>query len=216
MDRILIHACPERMWYVKEFLLPSLDAQGLHADVWNDSEGKGNLFSTMESFRECGKNDGATWHLQDDVIICADFAERIQQNTEGVVCGFASQNFGPYMHYHGLVPAIFMWYSFQCIRIPNELANEFTDWFYDDAMHRTKYSPQVVDGKHDDWFWREFMNERHKDMMVTNLAPNLVDHIDYLIGGTIINRQRRIQINRAKFWTDNDLVEKLEIQLKQR
>lgn len=210
----MVHASPERMWYVNDYLLPSLKQHGIHADVWNDSEGKGNLFSTMESFANCGKQEGATWHLQDDVIICSDFGERIKQNADGVVCGFASQNFGPSMHYRGWVPVLFMWYSFQCIRIPNELAKEFTEWFYEDAMHRTRYSPQVVDRKHDDWFWREFMIERHSDMKVNNLAPNLVDHIDYLIGGTLINRQRRIQVNRARFWADNDLVKQLEEQLK--
>lgn len=212
----MVHACPERMWYVNDFLLPSLEKQGILADVWNDSEKKGNLFATIESFAECGRNAGATWHLQDDVVICSDFGERVKQNTDGVVCGFACQNFGPSMTHVGQVPAKFMWYSFLCIRVPNELAKEFTDWFYEDAIHRTRYASQIVDRKHDDWFFREFILERHLDMFVTNLVPNLVDHIDYLIGGTLINRQRNIQVNRAKFWTDTDLIQDLEEQLQRR
>ena len=46
----MIHACPQRMWYVEGFLIPSMKAQGISEEeitVWNDTEGKGNLFSSM-------------------------------------------------------------------------------------------------------------------------------------------------------------------------
>ena len=38
--KILIHACPQRMWYVNEQLAPSLIAQGAEVEIWNDKEGK--------------------------------------------------------------------------------------------------------------------------------------------------------------------------------
>ena len=216
---IMIHACPQRMWYVNDFLIPSMLAQGISEDeitVWNDTEGKGNLFSCMESFKACGERDGGTWHLQDDVIISRDFAEKTRENNDGIVCGFGCRNFGPNMEQKGRVPACFMWYSFQCIRIPNELAGECADWFFADAMHRTEFAPQLVDRKHDDWFFRHFIMERYAKLWVTNIYPNIVDHVDFLIGGTMINKQRRIQNNRAQFFPDLDLVDSLQEKLKNR
>ena len=215
--KYMIHACPQRMWYVNDYLIPSMRAQGIaDIEIWNDTEGKGNLFSCMESFRACGEREGGTWHLQDDVLICRDFAERTRLYDDGIVCGFACRNFGLSVQERGLVPMVFLWYSFPCIRIPNELAGECAAWFFDDAMHRTQYAQHVFERKHDDYLWRQFLLERHRDAWVTNLAPNLVEHIDHLIGGTLINQQRSIQINRAAFFEDTDLVEELERQLKQR
>lgn len=212
--RYMIHACPPRMWYVNDYLLPSMRAQGIEdVEIWNDTEGKGNLFSCMESFRACGERPGGTWHLQDDVILCRDFAERTRA-ADGVVCGFGCRNFGISMQERGRVPMVFMWYSFPCIHIPNHLAGECAAWFFEDAIHRTKYAAQVSDRRHDDWFWREFLLERHKDLWVTNLVPNLVDHVDYLLGGTLINQQRRLQTNRSAFFEDLDLVAELESKIK--
>ena len=57
--RYMIHACPQRMWYVNDYLLPSLKAQGIPEEeiaIWNDTEGKGTLFSCLESFKACGKD----------------------------------------------------------------------------------------------------------------------------------------------------------------
>ena len=49
--KVLIHACPKRMWYVEGFLLPELERQGAdEVEVWNDVERKGNLKSCMASF----------------------------------------------------------------------------------------------------------------------------------------------------------------------
>ena len=188
--RYMIHASPARMWYVREYLIPSMEAQGIEPHeivVWNDSEGKGNLFSCMEAFRWCGstaheiatpvcglvRNDKAgdvgTWHLQDDVIISRRFRELTAENDLGVVCGFGCRNFGPDMEMHGELTVPWMWYSFQCIRIPDSLAGECAKWFFEDAMHRTKYAPQVADRRHDDWFFREFLLEKHRELRITNL-----------------------------------------------
>ena len=52
--RYLIHTCLQRHWYVKDYLIPSMIAQGIpdeEIQVWLDSERKGNLASCIESFR---------------------------------------------------------------------------------------------------------------------------------------------------------------------
>ena len=91
--RILIHAVPERMWYVNEFLVPSLEAQGAdNIEIWNDTEHQGNLAACMESFAT-RKGDGGTWHLQDDVLICRNFVERCRDLDDGIVFGFCCRNF---------------------------------------------------------------------------------------------------------------------------
>lgn len=215
----MIHASPPRMWYVEEFLLPSMKAQGIPENeilIRNDTEGKGNLLSCMESFRDCGSRPGGTWHLQDDVILCSDFARRTGEHDEGIVCGFGCRNFDASMQERGRVPMRFMWYSFQCIRIPNELAGECAEWFFRDAQYYPKFRDKVADRKHDDFFWREFLLERHQELYVENLTPNLVDHVDFLIGGTLVNRLRAKKINRAAFWEEEELVTELEAKLKTR
>lgn len=220
--KYMIHACPQRMWYVEEFLLPSMLAQGIQEDeieIRNDTEGKGNIQSCMESFRDCGERDQerGVWHLQDDVLISRDF-RAISREVSGpeIACGFACRNFGPSMQEKGRVPAQFMWYSFQCIYIPNKIAGECAEWFFDQAVRRSAYTTKIVEKRHDDWFFRQFILERHLDDRVVNLAPNIVDHVDFLIGGTVINPLRRIKINRAEFFNDQDLVEELAEKLKNR
>ena len=223
--RYMIHASPQRMWYVEEFLIPSMKDQGIRPEeieIRLDSEGKGNLISCMESFRDCGEREKATrrgsgtWHMQDDVLISRDFAEQTREHDDGVVCGFACKNFGPSMQERGRMPVGFLWYSFQCIRIPDSLAGECAEWFFTDAQYYPKFQQLVAEGKHDDQFFREFLQERHGDMWIYNLDPNIVDHIDWLIGGTLINRMRAIKINRAEFFRDGDLVKELESKLKNR
>lgn len=215
----MIHACPERMWYVEEFLIPALTAQGIRDEeitVWIDADKKGNLFSCMDSFLACGDHEGGTWHMQDDVIACSDFASRTKEHDQGIVCGFGCKNFGPSMQERGIVPAGFLWYSFQCIRIPNEIAKECAEWFYNEARYYPQYKEKVADRKHDDYFFREFILDKWPDIKIENLDPCLVDHIDYLIGGTLINRLRAIKINRAAFWPEEDLVEQLEREIERR
>ena len=51
--KLLIHACPQRMWYVEGWLVPMLQERGVGADeieIWNDAAGRGNLMACMEAF----------------------------------------------------------------------------------------------------------------------------------------------------------------------
>ena len=187
--KILIHACPPRMWYVEEFLVPILCAQGAEdIEIWNDTEGKGNLEACMEAF-ESREGDGGTWHIQDDVLPCRDFVKRCSEFDAGVVFGFACRNFNDNVGAWGRVYTPDAWNSFQCVRIPDPLARECAAWFRDGSWQLSP-SPElpilVKLGKGDDTMFHEFLQDRHWDAQVVNLRPNLVEHIDWLLGGSVL------------------------------
>ena len=220
--RYMIHYVPSRQWYVDKYLIPSMLEQGISHDdifVWCDTNKKGNLYSCMDSFKYCGENQAnGTWHLQDDIIISKKFAHTTKEYNFGIVAGFAVKEWGPDWTKTGNQTANQLWYSFQCIRIPDQLAGECANWFFIDAQFRRdqKYSERVQAKKHDDDFFLYFLQEKYPRREIINLKPNIVDHIDYLIGGTLINKTRETLINRAVYWEDEDLVEKLKEELEHR
>ena len=222
MERYVIHACPGRMWYVEEFMIPSMLKQGIEQTdilVWNDSDGKGNLFSTIECLEHCGKHDGGCWHLQDDVLLASDFAKQTAAADKYIECGFCHIGFekedGRSVEKIGKVKAQYMWSSFPCIFIPNWIAKDFVEWFYTKAMYDPKYLMFIHERKHDDCFWRDYVNEeRHYDTVI-NHAPALIDHIDWLIGGSVINQMRGTNC-RAYHWEEEELVFKLREELCQK
>lgn len=211
----LIHACPDRRWYVEEFLIPSMLDQGIsssYIEVFMDSNNKGNLFACMDAFASCKGCEGATWHLQDDVIISRDFYTKTKaQRKDSIVCGFCGVEIGPNPENYGSVRSWEMWWSFQCILIPNDIASECADWFYYDAMKRGKesFDERIGKGKSDDWFFKRFIRECHPYIETINLKPNIVDHVDYLLGGSIVNKARK-KDHTSAYFNDRDLVEKLE------
>lgn len=218
--KIMIHACPQRMWYVEGHLLPALAASGIgerQVKIWNDAEGRGNLVSCMEAFRFCGRYGGDTWHIQDDALPCRDFAARAAalEDEDGILCGFACGNFGPLPLRAGRVETKDMWYSFPCIRIPDETAGACAEWFFSDAQYREQFRQYTGEGKGDDSLFRAYLLERRQDVPVTNLRPNLAEHVDWLIGGTLVNPARRCRINRAAYWEDGESVRRLEKVLKE-
>ena len=210
--RYMIHACPARMWYVERYLHPSLLAQGIRAEdiiIWNDEAGDGCLVSCMKAFLHCGATGHAgTWHLQDDVVICRDFKARTEAHDDGIVTGFLSK-YGPCAQARGRVVAGALWWSFPCIRIPDALAEECAEWFFADAQHRPCYEQQVKSRKEDDLLFRDFLLERYPRGTVYGLTPNLVDHVDVLIGGSEINPQRQLGWVRSIAWEDESIVTEL-------
>lgn len=210
----MIHTCPERLWYVRDYLIPSMQSQGIsNIEIWNDIERKGNLQSFVDSMKECGKRAGGTWHLQDDVVISSDFAKVTKMNCHGIVCGFCHEKFGPNIALFGNVPVQFMWNSFPCIRIPNATAKAFYEWFTQDAMNDKTNRGRILQRKFDDSFFQIFVIE-HYEGLVTNLKPNIVDHVDFLIGGSVINKARNAQSRAAYF--DGPEVEQLQTELAKR
>ena len=203
--RIMIHAAPQRMAYVENYLVPELRRQGAKdITVWTDREGRGNLVSCLESFASLRAVPGGTWHLQDDVLPAADFVRRAGEHDRGIVCGFCCAAFsrGRGVDRTGLRRAGEMWYSFQCLRIPNRTAAAFADWVLS-VREEPVYRDWWATGKRDDQFFRAFVQNRIPGVTVENLAPNLVEHADFLLGGSLINRGRAIPVLRSAWWKDN-------------
>ena len=210
--KILIHAYPLRMWYVEGFLVPELIKQGAAADeieIWNDVEKKGNLRACMESFA-ARKGDGGTWHIQDDVLPCRDFIERCRANDDGVVYGFCNVQFTDDPAQTGRVPVADAWHSFQCVRIPNQYARECADWLWNGNGREHVYYPFWINsGKMDDSVFRSYLLEEHSRETVLNMVPNLVDHVDYIVGGSVLHNWRGY-LTRAHFWDDEERVRELK------
>ena len=212
MAKYLIHACRQRLWYVNEYLIPSMLKQGIRKKdirVFTDIYDRGQLYATRQAFYTLEGVNGGTWHLQDDIIISSRFKEITEQQDNGLRCGFASRydDGRP----SGDVSARDMWYSFPCIRIPNKLISEFNTWLYKNSCYFTSY---IQSKKHDDTLFREFMITQHPDMVVYNLAPNLVEHIDYLIGGSIVNEDRAEPV-KSVYWDESALVDELQQWIKE-
>lgn len=221
----MIHTYPKRLWYVEKYLVPSMIKQGINAEdifIFNDSNNRGNLQAFLDSLDWIYKNSKLSemgyWHLQDDVIISKDFKERTEDSRiawNNVVNGFVSSNYNSRkLNLTGWQEVKNSWLSFPCVYIPNKYIGSFMNWL---EKAKTKdnvleYKRRYESNRHDDFFFYEFLRKRCKNDMVLNLKPNLVDHIDFLIGGSI-NKPRKEQV-RGYYFEDLDLVEKLERKLK--
>lgn len=214
--KILIHACPKRMWYAEDFLAPMLLKQGAEeVEIWNDSDKQGNLLACMRSF-EARMGDSGTWHIQDDVLPCRDFVERCRAVDSGVVYGFCNEQFTDDPDQTGRVHVESAWHSFQCVRIPDEYARECAEWFFSREFEDIKTAEMAVleeAGKGDDTFFREFLCTKHPYDLVLNAKPNLVEHVDWIVGGSILHPWRGY-LSRAYYWNDEELVTELKQMVK--
>ena len=157
--RVMIHACPKRMWYVEGYLVPKLVEQGIPKKsivVWNDEAGKGNLVSCMEAFQWCGEHpvkDG-TWHLQDDVIPAVDFAKKAESIKDDVACGFRPGHRGRLERRcmrernenGGYVSVKTQGWTFQCFRISDRIAGECAKWFFEEAPKDERFREAALPG----------------------------------------------------------------------
>ena len=214
MAKYLIHAVPRRMWYVENQLIPSMLEQGINKDdirVYNDEKQEGNLRACMNAFASCD-GEGGTWHLQDDVCICKNFKIITEAIDFGLVCGFSSEMYdGPGKI--GVVERKEMWFSFPCIRIPNEYARDCADWVTKYIIGNPVYRDFWEKGKNDDWAFRQYLKEFYTYVHAINIAPNLVDHVDYLVGGGTGDKPREKPV-RAQYWNDYDIIANLEQKIK--
>lgn len=214
--KFVIHTCPDRAWYVNDFLVPSMLKQNIPEKdiiVHNDTEHMGTLKFYLKSFSELPKDSYGTWHLQDDVVLSKHFSELAEEYDDGVVNGFCSRyckGKGP-----GIVKPDKMWYSFPCMRIPNQLVHEFLHWFHSRASKESKWQHMIEANKFIDAFFMYFLQEKYPDLRMRNVSPNLVDHIDYMLGGSTINSAKETLDRRASFWNEEDVIIGLERRLKE-
>lgn len=215
MSKYYIHCCEKRYWYVMDYLIPSMLKQGIdrnNISLYNDVIHHGNLFSTMTSYIELPET-GDTWHIQDDVIISSKFKEQTEQEYDAdIVCGFCNRYSDNKPS--GKATVNDMWMSFQCIRIPNDIAIKCAEWFYRDVVFSKEHHSWVQQRKYDDTFFKLFIQKYYPQLSVYHVAPNIVDHVDYLIGGSAINQCRGDVNCRSIHWEDEYLVKELEEKLK--
>lgn len=204
--KYLIHAIPKREWYIKEFLIPSMHNQGIDNDkifVYVDKNYEGNLKSFIKS---CKGLEYDCWHLQDDIIISSKFKEETEKYYADVVNGFC--NIYSKENPPGYCTPETMWYSFPCIFIKKDILDEFLLWIDTEANYDETYSSWIRLNKYDDSLFKHFMLEKHHDMQVYNMAPNIINHIDYLLGGSVTNSSRKKDAS-SLFWNEAERLEKL-------
>lgn len=212
MSYYLIHACNQRMWYVKEYLMPSMLAQGIPAEnifVYRDYNEIGNLRAFVDSCNKLvvqskNNNIDGVWHLQDDVIISNDFYQKTQLYDNGLVCGFTcAYDKKPEDGYFQLYQQK-MWFSFPCLRIPTNVLSAFVDWANVNLWQSKYFKGWVRRNKADDLIFRDWVYDNYPDMTHLNLAPNIVNHIDKYLGGSVVNMQRdKEQDTMSIFWNDS-------------
>lgn len=209
--KVLIHAYPKRMWYVTGFLVPELRRQGAdEIGVWNDIEGLGNLRACMAAFASRpGDGDEGTWHIQDDVLLCRDFVQRCRAHDKGVVYGFCCTAFTDDPSKAGRVSVRDAWHSFQCVRIPDAYARDCAAWLDGDAKLQGDYQTWIDSGKMDDSVFRAYLVAKHTRETVENLLPSLVEHVDWIVGGSVLHPWRGY-LARAYGWEDEDLIRELK------
>jgi len=216
MSKYLIHTGKKRKWYVDEYLYPSLLEQGIKEEdiiIHLDNKGVGTIQAYADSFEKI-PDTGYTWHLQDDIIISPDFKQvtEAEENENRVVCGFTSYyDTNPRK---GLVQSYEMWYSFPCIGIPNRVGKGCMEWIQKYMIGNPAYKDYWENGNCVDWFFKQYVRDEAKDIRVLNFVPNIVDHIDYLLGGSTIRKVPRKILARSIYWKYPELVKELEEKIK--
>ena len=215
--KYIIHTFPKRIWYVYNYLVPSMEKQGIDLDniiVFNDSNERGNLQSFLDSLDYIYNNEKDTkgfWHLQDDVIISKDFKEKTENINEDITYNGFVNNTYAHVKKYGLVKPKEYWYSFPCVYIPNKYINDFMYWI-DKIKTREPYKRRYREGRYDDYFYYQFLKLYFPNDKMYNMKPNIVDHIDYLLGGTTGKRKNKPV--RSEYFEDLDLVKELEREIK--
>ena len=208
--RYVIRTYPKRLWFVEQYIIPSMLEQGIDRDnivLYNDVNQEGCLRSCLNVFYNAPDDDKGTWYLQDDICICKNFKQLTELYDTGIVCGFSSERYDGVGKIGG-VPVQDMWFSFPCIHIPNKMARDCAKWVDKCIIGNPVYKQYWESGRNDDWAFRSYVFSHYKNGVATNLAPNLVDHVDYLLGGGS-GGKRPVEV-RAQYFVDQDLVKDLE------
>ena len=108
-----------------------------------------------------------------------------------------------------------MWYSFPCINISTELTTEFAKWANANLWQSQHFKEAVKRNNCDDLIFREWLYDTHGKTEEINLAPNVINHVDKMIGGSMCNKQRDPNKDTMSiFWDEDDVIANLEKELK--
>lgn len=222
----MIHTCESRFWYIKDFLLPSMLKQGIQADnilVYRDKNRIGNLRAWVDSCNRLAVKSRyakieQVWHLQDDVVISKDFKKITEELADndivcGFTCGYETQpEVGKFK-----IAEHKMWYSFPCINIATYLTTEFANWANCNLWQSQHFKEAVKRGNCDDLIFREWLYDNYPNLDEINLNPNIINHIDSWLGGSICNQQRDPEKDTtALFWEDKGELAELKSMLDKR
>lgn len=221
MKWYMIHSCNKRKWYVESFLLPSMIEQGIPREnimLWNDYKSEGNLAMFVKSMKAVSSIlpiGESVWHLQDDVMISSDFAAITEECPPKFVCNgfcaFEKSHFGDV----GWQTPKNRWLSFQCTQIPVRYSKGFIDWWEYEILAKNREERRRRENKHDDHFFWEFMSEVYENDPIYNIVPNIVQHIDYMLGGSVLGNDTDRRIGKAQYWRENEREERLFEAIKQ-
>ena len=206
----LIRATSKRQWYVDDFLIPEMKKQGIserEIKVFNDNTGNLNSFINMCYFIVENYNwDDFVWVLQDDVMISDNFHYITDRYCFQEANGFCSSVNS--IKDVGYVLPEKSWLSFQCKNFRVDKIRYFIDWFEVNSQYNELVKSLVNTGIHDDLIYHYFELEIVSG--VHNLSPNIVEHVDYLIGGSIINKTREFYIKSQNF-EDKEKIKNLKL-----
>ena len=212
--KYVIHTYPKRLWYVKDYIVKDMIKQGIKKEdiiILNDKNKLGNLMSFVES---CEMLNEDCWHLQDDVLLSSKFRDKTEVlgRLNMLVSGFCCYEFNDgAVLCNGFTTAKFLYMTFPCIFIPIRYMKEFVNWFYLDSTQE-RFKEKIETKKNDDLLFYNYLMEYHKRDEIYNCKECLVDHVDYLIGGSLVNKERGL--TKATYWYETNLNKELEKRLK--
>lgn len=216
--KYMIHTYPKRKWYVDNYLIPSLKNQKIKSSdiyIFIDENKRGNLQAFLDSLDWIYNNlseEKGLWHLQDDVIVSKNFKKETEKASDKIINGFVCKSYNPSkLEKTGKQIMKNHWLSFPCIYIPNKYIYPFLSYM-NEIENKDKYNRDKVKydrGRGDDYFFYKFLRTKFSKDECINLNPNLVDHIDYLIGNSTLFGKRAFS-TRSYYFNDLDLVKELE------
>ena len=180
--------------------------------VLNDVSGMGNLRSFLFMCNYVVKNDiGDSWYLQDDILLSSNFVKTCMEMRKDIVVNgfvYADPAGNDNYKYVGLQKPNRYWFSFPCCYIPVKYIQEFLRWF-DEILVAGKYKKMISRNMYDDLFFWKYMQEKHAEHHIYNASPNLVNHIDYMLGGSCLPYQK-CKIRHAYFWNEPEKIEEIQ------
>ena len=225
--KYMIHSCNDRQWYVDEFLVPALLEQGIPpADIfiYQDKDCDGNLrgfYKSCKAVCEYWGTDEKVCHLQDDVYPASYFKKQVEYYASLdkyiLICGFTTFYAEDKPPGEGILCQD-MWYSFPCIIYSNKLAKEFYDWCNEYLWGKNLFKHWINRNRGDDYIFECFLKCDYQNELIYKVAPNLVEHVDFLLGGSVVNKQRNKPNVRSRYWSveEEPLIKDLEDRINKR